>query len=483
MTTKDELTKIIKDYYNEQVRLGKGKSLDECNSPCIPIASIPLHLREHKINWKTDFEYDKLPDLLQSLKGIGVLRKKPCYIYVDSTKTTQEKYMACEYTPQNDIGNESKSPIYYPKDYEIRNAYRKLSTKPEEWISIKNMMNEVNWEGTPTQFTRKYKYSVLQFNPIGTLVRVHNISRYEIIDDIYFQEKNNYLSNVEKLRKMALDENWDDKEKRNKLLDNYLCYTYAHVKDENKIALSDDELHACWNTGLVDYRYEPIYCYLTRKDINNRWIFKAFCIKGEDFGKEMGRNISIMPERAVYFNENNLLCQPTEENLSVDRDHIIREHPSRLPSEWLKQALHDESAWLENETPTDYDKRISDLLPKESSSNLLLQTLLKQTIEESIKRCQWNYKTAIPYYDPCSKKIGWFLPLCTRVSKNIDGTDTIRLVPFAALVVSKLKSGSFQGETIYRLSWAYRCARLVCRPDSDWLTPLFSTDDKIDMEE
>ena len=481
MTTIDELTKIIKDYYNEQVRLGKGKSLDECNSLCIPIASIPLHLKEHKIDWKTDFKYDKLPDLLQSLKGIGVLRRKPCYIYVDSTTTTQEKYTACEYTPQNNIGNESKSPIYDPKPYEIRNAYRKLSTKPEEWISIKNMMNEVNWKGTLTQFSRKYSF--LQFNSISNIVRVHNISRYEIIDDIYFPEKNNYPTNVEKLRKMALDENWDDNEKKNKLLDNYLCYTYAHVKDENKIAFSDDELHACWNTGLVDYRYEPIYCYLTRKDINNRWIFKAFCIKGEDFGKEMGRNISIMPERAVYFNENNLLCQPTEENLSVDRDHIIREHPSRLPSEWLKQALPNQSAWLENETPTDYDKRISDLLPKESPSNLFLQTLLKQTIEESIKRCQWNYKTAIPYYDPCSKKIGWFLPLCTRVSKNIDGTDTIRLVPFAALVVSKGKSGSFQGETIYRLSWAYRCARLVCRPDSDWLTPLFSTDDKIDTEE
>lgn len=340
---------------------------------------------------------------------------------------------------------------------------------------------EVNWKGTPTQFTRKYSF--LQFNPVGNLVRVHNISRYEIIDDIYFPEKNNYPSNVEKLRKMALDENWDDNEKRNRLLDNYLCYTYAHVKDENKIAISNDELHACWNTGLVDYRYEPIYCYLTRKDKNNRWMFKAFCIKGEDSGKEMGRNISIMPERAVYFNENNLLCQPTEEDLSVDRDHIIREHPSRLPSDWLKQVLGEQSNWLDNELPADYDKRISDLLPKESTSNLLLQTLLKQTIEESIKRCQWNYKTAIPYYDPSSKKIGWFLPLCTRVSESIDGIDTIRLVPFAALVVSKGISGRFQGETIYRLSWAYRCARLVCRPDSDWLTPLFTTDDKIDTEE
>lgn len=458
MLTIEELAKVIQDFYNDQVNCGKGRSFDECNSLCIPVAIIPPHLKNLGIDWRK-FEYKKLPDLLQSLKGIKKLERNPPYIYIDSTE----------------------SSAYEPKPYEIRNAYRKLSAKPEEWVSIKSIMKEVNWKGTPTKFIKKYSF--LQFNPIGNLVRVHNISRYEIIDDIYFPEKNNYPSNVEKLRRMALDENWDDNEKRNRLLDNYLCYTYAHVKDENKIAISEDKLHACWNTGLVDYRYEPIYCYLTRKEIKNRWMFKAFCIKGEDFGKDMGRNISTMPERAAYFNENNLLCQPTEEDLSVDRDHIIREHPSRLPSDWLKQVLGNESIWLDNETPTEYDKRISDLLPKESTSNLLLQTLLKQTIEESIKRCQWNYKTAIPYYDPSSKKIGWFLPLCTRVSESTEGSDTIRLVPFAALVVSKGISGRFQGETIYRLSWAYRCARLVCRPDSDWLTPLFTTDDKIDTEE
>ena len=39
-----------------------------------------------------------------------------------------------------------------------------------------------------------------------------------------------------------------------------------------------------------------------------------------------------------------------------------------------------------------------------------------------------------------------------------------------ALVVSKGQSGNYQGETIYPLDWAYKCARLVCRPDSDWLS-------------
>lgn len=64
------------------------------------------------------------------------------------------------------------------------------------------------------------------------------------------------------------------------------------------------------------------------------------------------------------------------------------------------------------------------------------------------------------------------MPLCIR-SKD-------RLVPFAALVVTKQNSGRYQGQTIYKLSWAYRCARLVCRPDSDWLSPNATTEDEIE---
>ena len=75
------------------------------------------------------------------------------------------------------------------------------------------------------------------------------------------------------------------------------------------------------------------------------------------------------------------------------------------------------------------------------------------------------------------------MPLCTRAAQKFHGKERAVLKPFAALVVTKGESGRFQGETIYRLSWAYRCARLVCRPDSDWLTPLFATDDKLDAED
>jgi len=481
----DKLTNLIKTYYEDQVTSCKSKKIEGCAYPCVPLAQIPNYLRSQGVDWRINYGYDKLTELIQTIEGISVYHKGVVpYIYIEETDFKQT-------SPSSNVASPSATDLFKSpkatsctevKPYEIRKAYRKLAKNAGEWVPIVQLMHEVGWTGKPVEFTSKYQ---LQYNPNYKSVRVHNISRYEMLDDIYFDpEKNNFQSNINKLRSMALDENWDEQDKRNGLLENYLFYTYARLKDENKISTSQDKLYACWNTGLVDYRYEPIYCYMTRKDTKNRWwTFQDFCVNGEDMGKEMGRNISEMPKPAMYFKEGNLLCQPNENNLSVDRDHIIREHPSRLPLEWLKQMLPEEAEWQPNETSDQYDKRISALLPKGSPSNLFLQVLLKQTIDESIKRSQWNYKTAIPYYDPNNKRMGWFLPLCQRVTKDINGKRTTILDPFAALVVSKGNSGRFQGETIYRLSWAYRCARLVCRPDSDWLTSLFATDDKFDMDE
>jgi hypothetical protein len=46
-----------------------------------------------------------------------------------------------------------------------------------------------------------------------------------------------------------------------------------------------------------------------------------------------------------------------------------------------------------------------------------------------------------------------------------------------ALVTEKTKSGSYLGHTILPLGWAYSNARLITRPDSDWLVA-----EKIEME-
>ncbi|MCH8297896.1 MAG: DUF3825 domain-containing protein [Chloroflexi bacterium] len=40
-----------------------------------------------------------------------------------------------------------------------------------------------------------------------------------------------------------------------------------------------------------------------------------------------------------------------------------------------------------------------------------------------------------------------------------------------ALPVEKTISGNYLGHTVLPLDWAYKNARLICRPDSDWLVP------------
>lgn len=355
----------------------------------------------------------------------------------------------------------------------VRNLYRNLvksQNAQNGWVKVRDLMTGINWTGNVTEFAKRYNLQIKAPN----LARISNISRYEILDDIYFDpQKNSYPKNLEILKKMALDELWEDGTKSNGLLDNYICYTYARVKEEGKIALSSNGLCGCWNTGLVDKRYLPIYCYLTRRNIQERWVFQGFCINGENLGKALAANISVMPSRALYFTNNNLLFESDGGNLSIDYDHIITEHPSRLPKEWVMKVLGDKYIEQdENEDIMHFDERLGSIISSDGMASTFLQTLLKEAIDISLMRCQWNYKTAIPYYDPKKGNIGWFLPLCIRTN---DGQ-----VPFAALVVTKENSGRYQGQTIYKLSWAYRCARLVCRPDSDWLTPIAEYDDSED---
>ena len=334
---------------------------------------------------------------------------------------------------RNNAQNNEQAPAF-----KVRNIYRELTkdnTSKNGWVNVKDLMIGVNWYGTSTNFAKEYGLQTKAPN----FARISNISRFELQDDIYL---NHYPDTLEKLKRIVLDEPWDDENKVNGLLDNYLRYTYARIKEEGKISLSKDGLHGCWNTGLVDNQYKSIYCYMTRKNPEIRWVFQGFCIDGEDLGKVMVSNIKDLPSRALYFTNGNILFEPDIENLSVDYNHIIKEHPSRLPVDWVKRAIGDCAERLEEENDYEYDLRVGELIKGDALDDL--QDRLKKVIDISLMRCQWNFKTAIPYYDPNStnieNNIGWFLPLCIK-SKNENSEDKAKLIPFAALVVTKLKSG------------------------------------------
>ena len=94
---------------------------------------------------------------------------------------------------------------------------------------------------------------------------------------------------------------------------------------------------------------------------------------------------------------------------------------------------------------------------------------LQDAIDLAVKRVRWNYKTAIPLYFPKGNCMSLMLPLSLQEDSKAD----------AALVVQLMDSGVYQGQTILTLDQAYVDARLICRPDSDWLNPgnIHVTDD------
>jgi len=293
--------------------------------------------------------------------------------------------------------------------------------------------------------------------------------------------------------KKALSEKWSfdgEAEDSYSILDNYLRYTFFRLFEENKIEYTKDGKWACFNTGLVNQTYVPIYALFQKNRNTGKqpWYFCAFIADGEKWGKFPDRcsvaDFPRRPRRAQYLdNPSDLLYLVSEEKneLSLNFDHIF-DRAERLPIDLLnelsgkqipiKKQRGDFSNQIDYETYLlNYSDELQDVI-NEGNTRRRLQERFKTAVDMTRDRIVWNYKTAIPMYYPSTGKISLLLPL------NLVKEDKVDL----ALVVSK-GDGGYLAETIYPLNWAYRCARLICRPDSDWLTPSTITNDSGDEED
>lgn len=75
------------------------------------------------------------------------------------------------------------------------------------------------------------------------------------------------------------------------------------------------------------------------------------------------------------------------------------------------------------------------------------------------KKVSWDYATAVPVYYPTTRMFGFLLPLCLLDTEKVD----------VVLVVSDGGEGTYQGQTILTPEMAYCNARLLRRPDAQWI--------------
>ncbi len=202
------------------------------------------------------------------------------------------------------------------------------------------------------------------------------------------------------------------------------------MQEQDKIAYSDDGTKACFNTGLQTKDEKDIFISFVRnKQVENKnypdWVFHSVADSYSNILSPFG----LVPEVATYIEDASDLVFDLTYDIEVNTAHIVDENLDRLP-----ESLRE-------------NRRIA-MTSIEGATNFLKQKILR------------NYKVAIPHwYD---HKIQLLLPLNLTSETEAD----------LALVADK-----DSGRKIYRIrtalpmDMAYTDARLICRPDREWLNP------------
>jgi cold shock CspA family protein len=280
---------------------------------------------------------------------------------------------------------------------------------------------------------------------------------------------------IPQLASMALEELWDyeDSEGRKEkysILKGYIKYTFYRLYNEKKIHFSTEKDYAVFNTGLVNKLYDPIYGIFepNKKSDKQPWHFMSFCCVNEGkFGDILGENFKDLPPAPKYFEKPEDLIFDPDSPIRPDWKHIIQDaiERDRYPYDFLAQNLPSglhipQRGEMGSKKWSNFLRDYVEGISKDSMVERRIRHIVENAINTAVKRARWNFKTAIPTYYPRQNCISLLLPMGLVHDEKID----------VALVISKTKAGGYTGETVYPLNWAYSHSRLVCRPQSDWLT-------------
>ena len=294
----------------------------------------------------------------------------------------------------------------------------------------------------------------------------------------------------------TLEEQWSfGKRSDYGILRNYLIYTFAHQWKTSAVGFSTDKKYAAFNTGLPD-RNTYKYIYAFYEEVNNssqiqthplhispKYRFKSFIISGRGGdGKTLTMNIHPLPSPPQYFvarsstvwelgfNDNNQIDLP-----EYDDQHILIHRCDRLPLDFYRYPAS-RSEQLRHILDSDMEiaqkyREIREffmpIVNHEQDSEVmhvyrLLVDALDNVVNAAIKKLSWNWRAVVPCYNPERDESCFLLPV-----SFCDATK-----PDRAMIAS---AHEVNGEMIYAihtvisLEWAYLDARLVCRPESEWL--------------
>ncbi len=251
------------------------------------------------------------------------------------------------------------------------------------------------------------------------------------------QEGETWETPFERLAQMAKDEPWNFQHSEYRrpgqsypVLVGYLNYTFLRVQDQGKIVYSQDGSRACFNTGLQTPHEKDIYATFFRNresELRNQpdWtlygFFDSYSPKVTDFRP--------LPPIATYIEDPRDLVFDTNCDIEVNFDHLFQDNRDRLP-------------------------------PVLQNNKTLAISAIQGSIELLKEKIIRNYKIAIPHW--YRNRIQLLLPLNLTSDSEAD----------LALVAERDESNHvYRIKTVLTMDMAYMDARLITRPDRDWLNP------------
>lgn len=245
------------------------------------------------------------------------------------------------------------------------------------------------------------------------------------------------------LKLMAEKEQWDFKQVDDQysslpILRNYIRYTFQRLEETDGVKYSDNGKYAAFNTGLVTPYQDEIYALFQghQQKMRQKWQFSGFKkMTDRNFMDNFGSD-KLTPPLASYFEGNSDLLFDRSFELKLDIEHIL-DNIDRFPKELQDDKFRARQSIVSAEMNTK-------------------------------KRVARNYKAAIPQFFRDKGKGGCIqllLPICLVSPDKVD----------MALVAEKFNnSQKYLCKTVLELNWAYSNARLLARPDTEWLGSILS---------
>lgn len=275
-----------------------------------------------------------------------------------------------------------------------------------------------------------------------------------------------WQARLETLAALAEPERWTYRhtpsEKPLPILDTYVRHTFMRLTDQDRVVTSDRL--ACFNTGLLTPAQEEIFGVFsvserhdTAKPIgptNKKWFLKTWARAGD----RVLTAFSSLPDLATYWTDPaELIFNPSLE-VQLNVDHIVRDNLTRFPVE-LGGMLGTDGVPGDMSEPTIDEDIEHDEDGDESSGDgipLASRNALEGAMKHSVRLAQRSYRIAVPQL--YRGRIQLLLPLYLRSAVRPD------------LALTLERHGEwYRAATILYTDWAYGHARLLARPNSEWL--------------